>query len=85
MRQWRFNPISYGVLNMDGTFTIGVIEIRLLMLPDSQYRCVLTMSPPPVGRPESIITAPPSDNKNGAMRNLMEIIDRFPVFEGKIT
>ena len=85
MRQWRLNPVSYGVLNMDGSTTVGVIEIKLVIRSDGLYQCLLAMTPSPVGRSDHSIVAKPSDNKNVAMRNLTEVIDRFPIFEGKIT
>lgn len=70
---------------MDGSIVVGVIEVKMLMLEDGSYQTLLTMSPSPVGRSDSMITAKPADNKNGAMRNLMEVIEQFPIFEGKIT
>ena len=85
MRRWRVNPVSYGVLNMDGSIVVGVVEIKLLLHEGGSYQAILAMSPPPVGRPDSMITAKPSDSKNGAIRNLMEVIDQFPIFDGKIT
>lgn len=85
MRRWRLHPVSHGVLNMDGSFTVGIIEIKMKYLKDGTYCAVLAMSPPPVGRPNSTIEAKPADSKNGAMRNLMQVIDSFPVFDGKIT
>lgn len=85
MRRWSLNPVRYGVLNMDGSIVVGVVEIRMLLHPTGLFQAALTMSPNPVGRSDATITADPADSKNGAMRNLTEVIDRFPIFDGKIT
>lgn len=84
MRQWKLDSQRPGFLATDGCITAGIVEIRLWMNPNNDYFATLTVAPTSVWGDEVVI-GKTADSRNGAMRNLMEHIEKFPIFQGKIT